>query len=103
MTNKKIGIGSFSLLLGIIAVFWSSNISWLNDFCFGDKILRYINLPTWSNGTDGTHYTVFYAYLFLIPALILSQRFKNNLFSKAGKWLSLFLLILIGAVSLFMI
>jgi len=103
MTNRKIGIGSFSLLLSIIAVFWSSNISWLNDFCLGDKILRYIRLPTWSNVTDGTHYTVFYAYIFLLLALILSLRFKNNLFSKAGKWLSLFLLILIGVASLFMI
>ena len=79
MKNKKIGIGSLSLLLVIIAFVWAFNIF---GVCVGDHILATLNIPTWSN-------TIFYSFIFLIPALILSIKYKDNLFAKVGKWLSI--------------
>ena len=32
---------------------------------------------------------IFYSFIFLIPALILSIKYKDNLFTKVGKWLSI--------------
>ena len=88
MKNKKIGIGSLSLLLVIIAFVWAFNIF---GVCVGDHILATLNIPTWSNmaNATGTHYTIFYSFIFLIPALILSIKYKDNLFAKVGKWLSI--------------
>ena len=88
MKNKKIGIGSLSLLLVIIAFVWAFNIF---GVCVGDHILAILNIPTWSNmaNATGTHYTIFYSFIFLIPALILSIKYKDNLFTKVGKWLSI--------------
>ena len=94
---KKIGIGSISLLLVIIAFFWAYEIY---GFCLGDSILATLGIPTWSNsaGASGTHYTVFYTFIFLIPALILSIKYKENKFALAGKVLSIFFMseLLIG-------
>ena len=88
MKNKKIGIGSLSLLLVIIAFVCAFNIF---GVCVGDHILATLNIPTWSNmaNATGTHYTIFYSFIFLIPALILSIKYKDNLFTKVGKWLSI--------------
>ena len=94
---KKIGIGSISLLLVIIAFFWAFEIMGL---CLGDSILTTLNIPTWSNSANasGTHYTVFYTFIFLIPALVLSIKYKENKFALAGKVLSIFFMseLLIG-------
>ena len=65
MEKRKIGIGSISLLLVIFAFFWAFSIG---GFCLGDKTLSLLKIPTWSNGTTGTHYTVFYTFIFLIPS-----------------------------------
>lgn len=88
MKNKEIGIGSISLLLVIIAFFWAFEIQ---VFCLGDSILATLNIPTWSDSANasGTHYTIFYTFIFLIPALILSIKYKDALFAKIGKWLSI--------------
>ena len=97
MKNKKMGIGSISLLLVIIAFFWAYEIY---GFCLGDSILATLGIPIWSNsaGASGTHYTVFYTFIFLIPALILSIKYKENKFALAGKVLSIFFMseLLIG-------
>lgn len=50
MKNKKIGIGSLSLLLVIIAFVWAFNIF---GVCVGDHILATLNIPTWSNLLPG--------------------------------------------------
>ncbi len=95
MKNKKIGIGSISLLLVAIAFIWAFEF-W--GICVGDHILTTLNIPTWSNmgSASGIHYTIYYAFLFLIPALMLGLKFKDNLFSKVGMILSIiFIAILI--------
>ena len=101
MKNKKIGIGSISLLLVIIAFFWAFEI---NGFCMGDSILATLSIPTWSNSANasGTHYTVFYTFIFLIPALIISLKYKKDKFAKVGKILSIIYLSLLILSMLFM-
>ena len=102
MKNKKTGIGSISLLLVIIAFFWAFKIF---GFCLGDSVLAMLNIPTWSNSANasGTHYTVFYTFIFLIPALILSIKYKDDLFAKVGKVLSILFIAILVLGLLFMI
>lgn len=94
MKNKQISYGSLSLLLVIVAFLWSFNIF---GFCMGDFILNLLNIPSWSNNVNssGIHYTIYYALLFLIPALILGLKFKNNLFSKIGTVLSVIFIVIL--------
>ena len=62
--NKKIGIGSISLLLCIMGIIFSFNFG--NRVCYGDVILKYMGLNPWSNGDNGTHYTLLYSLIFFI-------------------------------------
>ena len=86
--KKKVGIGSLSLGLALLAFAWGFEIM---GFCLGDSVLAALNIPTWSNSANasGTHYTVFYSLLFAIPAFFIALKNKNELFANAGKWLSL--------------
>ena len=99
---KKIGIGSISLLLVIIAFFWAFEIM---GFCLGDSILATLNIPTWSNSANasGTHYTVFYTFIFLIPALVLAIKHRDDLFAKVGKWSSIIFIAILLLGMLFMV
>ena len=99
---KKIGIGSISLLLVIIAFFWAFEIM---GFCLGDSILATLNIPTWSNSANasGTHYTVFYTFIFLIPALVLAIKHRDDLFAKVGKWSSIVFIAILLLGMLFMV
>ena len=86
----KWGWGSLSLPLVVLALVWSFRIG---GFCLGDVVLGALSLPAWSQGSQGTHYTVFYAYLFLIPAFLLAQRFRGQLLTHTGGWFAGFLLV----------
>lgn len=86
--KKKLGVGSFALVLALLAIVWGSNIQWWDGFCLGDYVLNLLNLPSWSNGTVGTHYTVFYGLIFLIPAIILGTKKREDLFATSGKWIA---------------
>lgn len=99
---KKIGIGSISLLLVTIAFLWAFEII---GFCLGDSILATLNVPTWSNSANasGTHYTVFYTFIFLIPALVLAIKYKDDLFAKVGKWSTISFIALLLLGMLFMV
>lgn len=100
--EKRIGIGSISLALVILAFFWSFEIY---GFCLGDEILTILNIQTWSDNinTTGIHYTVFYSLPFLILGLILSIKFKNDIFAKVGKWLSIIFIGILLLSFIFMI
>lgn len=99
---KRIGIGSISLLLIIIAFFWTVEIM---GFCLGDSILSTLNIPTWSNNVNasGTHYTVFYTFIFLVPALVIAIRYKDDLFAKVGKWVSIIFIAILLLGMMFMV
>lgn len=102
MSKKRIGIGSISLLLVIIALIWSYN---LFGFCLGDYISSFLNLPLWSKGDGsqiantfsiitadkekGIHYTAYYSLVFVLPALVLSIMYKKHLLATIGKWMAI--------------
>ena len=75
MKKRKIGIGTTSLVLFIIGSLFAFTF---NKVCIGDNILNYIGLKSWSNGNQGTHYTIFYSLLFYIPSLIIGYKFNDN-------------------------
>ena len=81
--TKKIGIGSLSLPLCIIGALFS--VSFKNKICYGDIILNFFGLKPWSNGNQGTHYTVFYSLIFIILAFIIGYKFENDLGAKLGR------------------
>lgn len=101
--SKKLGMGSLALLLSIIAIIWCCNIRCLDNFCLGDMVLKLLKLPSWSNGANGTHYTVFYGLIFLIPAFILGAKQKQDLFATAGKTIAGFLIVIFTAMLFFLV
>ena len=87
--KKKLGLGSLSLLLALMAILWSCNFPVHYDtFCIGDYMLTQLGLPSWSNGTSGTHYTVFWGLLLYLPAFLLGCKHDQHLFARSGKWIS---------------
>ena len=100
--KKKLGVGSVSFILAIIAFVWAYEIK---GFCLGDRVLATLNIPAWSNSADasGTHYMVFYSLLFAIPAVFLALKNKNDLFANVGKWMALAMCALIIFGLLFMV
>lgn len=96
--TRSIGIGTLSFLFLLMAILWSFSF---HEFCLGDRILSLLHLPSWSNGTSGRHYTIYYALLFLFPALIVGIRNKHNLFVRTGIGGSIVLIVVIAS-SLFM-
>lgn len=88
--KKKCGIGNLAPLLVVIGVFWS--FTWKADFTFGDQVLAYFHLPSWSNGDTGIHYTVFYATPLFFLALILSIKYPKAFLAKTSKYISILLL-----------
>ena len=103
--KKKLGIGSLSLLLVALALLWSCNIALYDNFCLGDYLLGLVNLPSWSNGTSGMHYTVWYSLVLLIPAFILGKKYENHLFYRVRKvdlrchwWLSSLAIVYVSVV-----
>jgi len=97
--NKKIGLGSLSLLLCIIGILFACSFG--DKEAFGDIIIRYIRLKAWSNGNEGIHYTIFYTLIFFIPAVILGSKFKNDSGAKSGKTISSIMLIIIFILVIF--
>ena len=96
---KKIGFGTVSFLLVIFAIVWSFSFG-LNGFCLGDTVLSFLGLPAWSNSNSGTHYTIFYSLIFLLPAVPLSFKYESDLFAKIAKWISTIfsLVLLVGLI-----
>lgn len=91
LTLKRIGLGSISLLLFVCGILFS--FSFDNGAAYGDSILRFLGLSPWSNGNSGLHFTMFYALVLYIPALILGYKFKNNFGAKIGRILSLVMIV----------
>lgn len=96
--DKKIGFGSFSLLLWMIGILFS--ISFGNQGTIGDKIVEAIGLRAWSNNDTGIHYTMFYSLIFFVPSLVLAYQYKENVGAKIGGRLSLLMIIWMGIMLL---
>ncbi|HVI39083.1 MAG TPA: hypothetical protein VM577_00345 [Anaerovoracaceae bacterium] len=101
-SQKKIGIGTASFLLVVLALFWSVELK--NGICIGDTVLKKISLPSWTNGSTGFHLTLLYCLIFLIPALILSLKYPDHLFAKTSKaisWIGLLMILSLSTIIVF--
>lgn len=87
--NKKIGLGSFSVLLCAMGILF--DFTFKNKECLGDIILKFIGLNSWSNGI---HHTIFYSLIFFIPSVVIGLKYKNNFGASLGKIVSLIMIIL---------
>ncbi|WP_317327398.1 hypothetical protein [Turicibacter sanguinis] len=76
-SNKKMVVGLITIFLWITGILFAWTFK--NGVCYGDIILQFLKLKSWSNGTSGIHYTVFYSLLFFIPAFMLTNRLIFNL------------------------
>ena len=85
MKRRSFGLGTLSLLLTAMGIAWGFTF---NDMCIGDIVLSFIGLKAWSNGNTGIHYTIWYSLIFLIPAFLLGQKYKNHFGATAGKIIS---------------
>lgn len=74
--NKKIWLGLSSLLLFILGSLFG--VSFGNKPAYGDAILKFIGLKSWSNVNTGLHYTAIISLTFLIPAVILGYMFLKE-------------------------
>lgn len=92
--KKKIGYGSISLLLSIVCICLSINFN-KSGICYGDKLVEFAGLKAWSNGTTGTHYTIFYLLPFFILSIYLGYKFSESFGAKIGRGLSIFFVSLI--------
>jgi len=100
VVNKKIGVGTLSLLLSIIGIIWP--VTFKGGFCIGDNVLNLVGMSAWSNGDSGmrTHYTVFYSLLFFVLAIILSYKYADSFGAKIGRVLSM-IIVAIFILSMF--
>ena len=99
---KKIGCGTIAFLLVTFAVLWSFSFG-LNGFCLGDTVLSFLGMPAWSNGNGGSHYTIFYSLIFLLPAVPISFKYEIDLFARLAKWISIIFSLVLLAGLFFMV
>lgn len=89
--KKKYGLGTFSLVLCVLALMWSWNLPVFNDLCIGDQVLSLLNIPTWSGykyGNIRVHYTFISTLVFLIPAFVLGITHRSDSGAKVGMSIS---------------
>lgn len=75
--KMKLGLGSLSLLLCIIGILFTFTFAGHKE-SFGDAVIRFIGLKTWSNGTEGTHYTIYYSFIFFIASIFMGFKFRKD-------------------------
>jgi hypothetical protein len=90
--NKKIGLGSISLLLFLFGILFS--VSFGNRAAYGDSILKLLGLNPWSKGDTGLHLTLFYSLVFYIPASFLGYKFRNDWGAVVGGFLSFVMIVI---------
>ena len=83
--KKKLGYGSLSLLLVLLALLWGCTFK---GFCLGDQVLALFGISGWSSGAFRIHYSVFHGLLLYIPAFYFGWKFDHHLFAQSGKWIS---------------
>lgn len=97
-TRKKLAFGLVTLLLAGIGILFSFTFG---DINYGDVILNNIGLRPWSKGDSGTHYTIYYSLIFFIPSVILGYKYKDNIWAKIGRGISIIMIVLISFGLLF--
>lgn len=96
MIPKKIGKGTFSLLLALLAIIWG--IQWDSGISvrgLGIYVLSFLGLGELIFSNTFPLYLA--SYIFIIPAIIMGRKYKENWGAKAGYNIS----IAYGSICLF--
>lgn len=72
-----------------------STIQFSNGWSIGDYIYKFLNLPPWSNGSSGIHYSVIATLILLLIGAICLRFSLGSAPSKLAKRLSIITLILV--------
>ena len=72
---KKLGWGSLSMGLSILALAWTA---------LGDTMLAQWGLSSWAKSAGGLHFTWLYSLILLVPAVLLGIRFPRDRFARLG-------------------
>ena len=70
--KKKLGYGSLSLLLVVIALLWGCTF---NGFCLGDQVLALLGMSGCSSGAFRIHYLFSMGYYFIFPPISSARNF----------------------------
>jgi membrane-associated HD superfamily phosphohydrolase len=100
LADKKIGLGSLSLLLCIMGILFGFQFG-TNRVCYGDKVLAFLGLPAWSNGSDGVHYGLFYSLAFFIPSIILGFKYHEHWGTMLSRIIGVIVLIFMVLILIF--
>ena len=68
---KKWILRIVGILLLLFGLFFGGTIQ-SRQYCFGDNIFSALGLPSWSNGTTGTHYPAIVGIIFILAGVILT-------------------------------
>ncbi|MHC1682600.1 MAG: hypothetical protein AB6733_06590 [Clostridiaceae bacterium] len=99
-TKKNLGIGSLSLFLCVIGILFAFTFNGFKE-SFGDVVIRSIGLKTWSRGSEGTHYTIYYSFIFFLSSVFTGFMYKEDFGATLGKIVSLIILILFSMIIFF--
>lgn len=64
----------------------------INNYCFGDSVFSLLGIPSWSNGTTGTHYTAIVGSIFILVGIGV---ICTTLHKKAWLWVWLIAIVLL--------
>ncbi|QAA31987.1 hypothetical protein [Clostridium manihotivorum] len=87
---KKLGVGSLSLVLSIIGIMFSFT------YLGGDRPIGAIIL----NSIHIYGLTSFVSLVLFITSILIGNRYKNDLGAKQGKFLSIFIILLIASLTI---
>lgn len=96
--QKKIGIGSSSIILLVLGMLWCTTFK---EVSLGDIILNALNLKAWTKGTTGFHVGILYSLIFLIPAWVVASKYIDDWGTRVVRIASFFLIafVSIGGIS----
>ncbi len=96
-SSSKLGIGTLSVPLALFGLLFGFKIG---EFCLGDAILKFLRIPSWSKGSTGIHYTVFYSLVFFAVAFLLSAVWGKDYGARFGRMIAM---ILAGSILIFVL
>ena len=75
--RKPLGLGTLSLLVLLIGI--AFNFQWgTTNFMISHYLFNLINIPIYSNGTQGLHIPFVIAALFWIPAFLIAKNSSRS-------------------------
>lgn len=101
MMERKYGLGTLSIVIYILGILFDLQLD--GHKSVGDRILNDIGIKTWSNTSNGIHYTIFYSMIIFVSSLIIGIKYKDDYGGKLGRNLSIVTLIIFLILAVFII